>query len=341
MFVYKANYSLRTALRVLIPIHSFTAKNENELYAKVRGFDWSEYLTERQTFAIDNTIGKNSSVKHSKFAALKTKDAIVDQFRDKSGKRPSVDTDNPDVLLNIHGFKDEFTISLDSSGNPLNQRGYRKPGGHRATLNEVLGAGLVMLSGWDQNSTLLDPMCGSGTIPIEAAMMAKGIPPQILRNEFGFMSWKNFNAILWNRVKSEARSTKRRNRAKVFASDLYGDNVKLVKQSAKKLGLTIGFEIDTADFIKIITPSNKGTIVSNPPYGERIGGSQIDEFYKKIGDKLKQDFEDWDAWMISSNFKALRALRLKPTEKHILFNGSLECQYCKYEMYAGSRDEDN
>jgi putative N6-adenine-specific DNA methylase len=335
--VYRANYTLRTALRVLIPLHTFKAKNENEFYRECRKFDWEDHIELRQTFAIDHSIGKNASLKHSQFASLKLKDAIVDHFRAKKGRRPSVNPDNPDILLNLHGFNDEYTISLDSSGKPLNQRGYRKPG-HQAPLNEVLGAGLLAISGWDKKSTLLDPMCGSGTIALEAALMAKNIPVQILRNEFGFMNWSNFNAILWNRVKHDAQREQVRGKISIYASDMSGETNRLVKHSAKLLKLGNGFEIDRRNFLDVVPPGEQGTILTNPPYGERIGGDNVGDFYTKIGDKLKQDFAGWDAWLISSNFGALRSLRLGPSEKHILFNGKLECQFCKYEMYKGSKD---
>jgi putative N6-adenine-specific DNA methylase len=337
-FIYRANYSLRTAIRVLLPIYSFTAQDEDEFYNKVKEFDWTEQLELRQTFAIDPSIAKGATIDHSLYASLKMKDALVDQFRDKFGKRPDVNKDNPDILFNLHGVKDEYTISIDSSGKLLNQRGYRKPGGHQAPLNEVLAAGLILLSGWDRETDLLDPMCGSGTIPIEAAMIAQNIPPQVLRNDFGFMNWRNFNAILWNRIKSEEMAKKTRRKCTIYASEKYDDLAKLVKGSVKKLGLKAGFEINTEDFIKGTPPTKKGIIVMNPPYGERIGGSQIIEFYKKIGDKLKNEYVGWDVWMISSNVSALKGLRLGPSEKITLYNGSLECQFCKYEMYEGSKE---
>lgn len=335
--LYRTNYSLRTALRVMVPVHSFTAKNENELYTELKKVYWDEHITIRQTFAIDHSIAKNASIKHSKYASLKMKDAIVDFFRENQGRRPSVNSDNPDVLFNLHGFKDQYTVSLDSSGQPLNQRGYRKAG-HEAPLNEVLAAGLLKTSNWDKKSTFLDPMCGSGTIPIEAALMAQNIPPQILRNHFGFMNWSSFNAILWNRVKQEEQSKKSRLKPTIYASDVDSNAIRLVKASAGKLKLTSGFEIDRRDFLSVRKPSNEGVILSNPPYGERIGGDGMADFYKKVGDKLKHDFTGWESWLLSSNFKALRSLRLSPSEKHILFNGSLECQFCRYDMYEGSKD---
>lgn len=335
-FLYRANYTLRTALRVLIPIHTLTARNETELYDHLVKFEWSDHLEMRQTFAIDPSLGKNASIKHSMYASLKMKDAIVDYFRNKTGRRPSVNPDNPGVLFNLHGNGDKYTISIDSSGKPLNQRGYRQPG-HQAPLNEVLGAGLLMLSGWDPTTPLLDPMCGTGTIPLEAAMMAKNMPVQVLRNEFGFMNWSNFNAILWNRTKSEAAAQVNRRSTAIYANDMNRDAIKMLKSSAGKLKLGTGFEITNENFLNMAVPAASGTIVSNPPYGERLGGDHVDEFYKKIGDKLKHEFTNWNAWLISSNVTALRALRLSPSEKMTLFNGPLECQFCKYELYQGSR----
>ena len=337
-FVYKTNYNLRTALRILLPIYTFDAKNERELYDQIKSFDWSVHLELRQTFAIDNAITRGASIANSQFASLKMKDAIVDHFRDKTGKRPSVNKDNPDVLLNLHGYKDQYTISIDSSGRTLNQRGYRKEGGHHAPLNEVLAAGLLKIAGWDASMPLIDPMCGSGTIAIEAAMLGKGIPAQILRNDFGFMNWSNFNAILWNRVKMESSAKRGRTKIKISASDIDNQNINLVKGSAKKLALGQGFDIFKYDFLKLPPESGNGMVISNPPYGERIGGEGMVDFYQQIGDKLKSDFDGWDAWIMSSNFEALRAIRLKPSQKTILFNGPLECQFCKYEMYLGSEE---
>lgn len=336
-FVYSANYNLRTALRVLLPIHSFLAKNEQTFYEGVRSFDWSTHLELRQTFAIDNAITRDASIANSQFASLKMKDAIVDYFRDKTGKRPSINKDNPDLLLNLHGYKDQYTISVDSSGRILNQRGYRKVAGHHAPLNEVLAAGLLKIARWDASIPLLDPMCGSGTIALEAAMLARGLPAQILRNDFGFMNWTNFNAILWNRVKMESRAKSSQTRLKIVASDIDQKNIKLVKGSAKQLALGQGFDIFKYDFLKLLPPeSGKGMIISNPPYGERIGGEGMVKFYRLIGDKLKHNFDGWNAWLLSSNFEALRALRLRPSSKEILFNGPLECQFCKYELYAAN-----
>jgi len=336
-FLYRANYTLRTALRILIPIHTIKAQNEIEFYDQLVKFNWTDHLEIRQTFAIDPSVGKNATISHSMYASLKMKDAIVDHFRDKMGKRPSVNPDNPGVLFNLHGAGDTYTISIDSSGKPLNQRGYRQPG-HQAPMNEVLAAGLLKLSGWDATTPLLDPMCGTGTIPIEAALMARNTPVQVLRNEFGFMNWTNFNAILWNRTKSDASAKMNRRAPAIYANDMNRDATKMLKSSAGKLKLGSGFEITNENFLRMAVPAASGTMVSNPPYGERLGGDNVDEFYKKIGDKLKHEFTNWNAWLISSNVTALRALRLSPSEKMILFNGPLECQFCKYELYTGSKE---
>jgi len=336
-FIYRANYALRTALRILVPIATFRAKNQHAFEKALQSIDWSDHLSIRQTFAIDDSIAGNATLRHSKFAALKVKDSIADFFMEKKGRRPSVDVKNPNVLFNLHGSQDQYTLSIDSSGKPLNQRGYRQSG-HQATLNEVLAAGMLKIARWDTQQVFMDPMCGSGTLAIEAAMLAQNLPAQILRSEFGFMNWDNFNAILWNRVKAEVQNEKKRTRVKIYASDHHPAAIKMIKASARALRLASGFEIDQKDFLKMAPPAHSGMLISNPPYGKRLGGDEINDFYKLMGDKLKQDFSGWDAWMISSNVKALKALRLRPSEKVSLFNGSLDCQYCHYEMYEGSRD---
>jgi putative N6-adenine-specific DNA methylase len=333
-FVYKANYNLRTALRILVPIYRFRARREDDLYDKVLKHDWSQYLGVGQTFAIDNTIFSDFFT-HSKFVALKTKDAMVDQFRNKFGERPSVDVENPSIKFNLHVYQDDFTISLDSSGEPLNQRGYRKAG-HEAPMNEVLAAGLLKLANWTPDKPLVDPMCGSGTILIEAGMMAKNIPPQFYRKHFAFKNWRDFNPILWNRIKSESQPRGRVKPYKILGGDIDPKAVKITQSSADKLGLAI--EVAQLDFEKQKAPFKSGMIVTNPPYGERIGDDVL-ELYKKLGDTLKHQFVGWEAWIISSNKDALKQLRLKPTESMHVYNGSLDCEYCKYDLFEGSGED--
>jgi len=229
-FIYRANYALRTALRILVPIATFRAKNQHAFEKALQSIDWSDHLSIRQTFAIDDSRAGNATLRHAKFAALKVKDSIADFFMEKKGRRPSVDVKNPNVLFNLHGSQDQYTLSIDSSGKPLNQRGYRQSG-HQATLNEVLAAGMLKIARWDTQQVFMDPMCGSGTLAIEAAMLAQNLPAQILRSEFGFMNWDNFNAILWNRVKAEVQNEKKRTRVKIYASDHHPAAIKMISSS--------------------------------------------------------------------------------------------------------------
>jgi putative N6-adenine-specific DNA methylase len=336
-FLYSANLNLRTALRVLVPVYTFTARNENELYNKVKAHDWSRYLDVSQTFAIDNTVFSEYFT-HSKYAALKMKDAVVDQFRDKFDIRPSVDVENPDILFNLHAYKDQLTISLDSSGHPLNQRGYRDKG-HKAPLNEVLAAGLLLLSGWDKSIPLIDPMCGTGTIITEAVMIALNIAPQLYQNDFGFKNWKEFQPMIWNRVKSEAQAKVRRSPLMITGGDIDGKAVAMAKGALKQMRVGRDVQIRQISFEQHKPKTREGMIITNPPYGERIG-DDILELYKNLGDTLKNNFTGFDAWVISSNLDALKQLHLKPTEKISLYNGSLEVQFCKYEMYEGRKIDD-
>lgn len=330
-FLYSANLNLRTALKVLVPIYEFKARTEKELYDRIYDHDWSQYLAKHQTFAIDNTVF-SEYFRHSKYAALKAKDAIVDQFRKKYGERPSVNIDYPDIQFNLHAFKDHFSVSLDSSGAPLNQRGYRSKG-HAAPLNEVLAAGMIKISGWSPDQKLLDPMCGSGTILTEAAMMAYNIPPNLNRKNFGFRGWNDFEPMLWHRIKLEAESKIRKIPVDISGYDIDRNAVALSKRSFKAMDLGREISVRHADFF---TYKNRGQfngmLITNPPYGERIG-EEISDLYQKLGDQLKQNFQGGTAWILSSNKSALRSLRLRPEEKVSLYNGSLACEFCKYELF--------
>jgi putative N6-adenine-specific DNA methylase len=334
-FVYRINYAARTALRVLIPIHTFKAKSDQELYTKIRDFDWSVYMTIHQTFAIDPTIF-SEYFKHSKFASLKMKDAMVDGFRAKYGKRPNVDIDNPDVRFNLHIYKDQVTISLDSSGTPLNQRGYR-PEGHAAPLNEILAAGMLKLAKWEKSIPLVDPFCGTGTILVEAAMMAQHIPPQHKRDHFGFRTWSSFEPMIWNQVKAEELAKVRKSDLDITGGDIDPDAAVMARKSLKMAGVGRQVKVKEVSFEKNKPVVESGMIITNPPYGERIG-ERINDLYHEMGDAFKHNFEGFDVWVLSSNQKALKQLRLKPTQQIDLFNGSLECQFCKYEMYSGTKE---
>ena len=330
-FLYRANLALRTALKILVPVHTFRAKNEKELYDRMMEFDWSIFLDVDQTFAIDNVVF-SELFKHSKYVALKAKDAIADQFRNKYRRRPSIDTEKPDVLLNVHCANDAFTISLDSSGDPLNQRGYRETG-HRAPMNEVLAAGMVKLSGWEKNMPLVDPMCGSGTILIEAAMIAMNMAPNLKRKDFGFRTWPEFSPVLWNRVKIEEQSKVRKPSIDFTGIDMDPKAVGMARKSLGKIGLRREVRIREMDFRDFKPISSEGMIITNPPYGERIGEDDINAFYVSMGDAFKQNFNGYDAWLISSNKKALKQIGLRYETRQTLFNGPLECDYCHYKLY--------
>ncbi|MFY0599440.1 MAG: hypothetical protein JXR03_07190 [Cyclobacteriaceae bacterium] len=334
-FLYKANMNLRLALKILVPIYRFTARNEDELYTEVYKFDWSKYLKNEQTFAIDNTIF-SEFFRHSKYAALKTKDAIVDQFRNKTGIRPSVDIKRPDIQFDLHAFKDQFTISLDSSGDTLNKRGYHEPG-HQAPMNEVLAAGLLKLAGWEKSIPLIDPMCGSGTILFEAALMGMNIAPQMYRRDFAFKNWNSYDPTIWNRVRAEAQAAIRKTPLQISGGDIDLMAVKLVEKTIRKLKMNDTISVRKIAMEKHSPKTPDGMLITNPPYGERIG-ENVNELYKMIGDTLKNHYDGFDAWIISSNMAAFKHVRLRASKKIVLFNGSLECKFQKYEMYKGSLD---
>jgi len=329
--LYRANVSLRTALKILVPIYTFKAKNQQEIYDRMMEFDWSHFLDVDQTFAIDDVVF-SELFKHTKFVALKAKDAIVDQFRNKYRRRPSIDTDYPDVLLNLHCSNDYFTISLDSSGEPLNQRGYREKG-HRAPMNEVLAAGMLKLANWKKDIPLVDPMCGSGTIITEAAMMAMNMPPNIKRNNFGFRTWPEYSPILYNRIKTELESQIRKPALNIVGIDIDSEVIPLARKALSKIGLRREVKIREMDFRDFRPIEEKGMIITNPPYGERIGGDNVLDFYESVGDAFKNNFKGYDAWLISSNKQALKKIGLKDSKRLKLYNGKLECDFCKYEMY--------
>lgn len=330
-FIYKANLHLRTAMKVLVPIHQFKANSEQELYDNIYEMDWSSYMDHNRTFLVDSVIFSKIFT-HSHYVALKTKDAIVDYFRDNFRRRPSVDTTNPDVKINLHCADNLFTLSLDSSGAPLNQRGYREDG-HKAPMNESLAAGMLMLSGWDKSQPLVDPMCGSGTILTEAAMMAMNVPPNLSRNYFGFKNWSTFNPMLWNKVKSEAEANIRKPQLEMTGIDIDPKAVSLARRSLAKIGLRREIKIKEMDFRDFKPIHESGMIITNPPYGERIGRDNVFEFYQSMGDALKQNFNGYEAWLISSNTKALKKIGLRYEQKKTLYNGKLECDFCQYKMY--------
>lgn len=333
--IYKANYLCRTALRILKPIGVFTVRNEDELYKKVKQIDWTQVFSLRQTFSISASVF-NSSMTHSLFVSQKAKDAIVDQFRDKIGKRPSVDTENPDIHIDVHISKEKCTLSLNSSGHSLHQRGYRVAV-DKAPINEVLAAGLIKLSGWQKDGDFFDPMCGSGTIPIEAAMEAMNIPAGYYRKKFAFESWKDFDYTLWNQIKYHADAEIKEHDLPIIASDQSYKAFKIARSNFRNAKLDQDITLINKPFEKINPESGKGILIFNPPYGERLEEGDIIALYKHIGDVLKTKFQGYEAWIITSNLEAAKYIGLRPSKKIHLYNGPLESRFLKFEMYAGSR----
>ncbi len=334
-FVYRANYFLRTALRVLIPIFDFDCKNDDDLYNGIKDFAWEDIFDLDMTFAIDSVISY-SAFNHSNYVALKAKDAIVDRFRDKFGKRPNIDNTNPDMRINIHIFRSKCTVSLDSSGDSLHKRGYRGPQ-TIAPLNEVLAAGMLLIAGWGKEEIpFMDPMCGSGTLVVEAALIANKIAAGKLRR-FGFQSWNDYDRKIFNTIKEEAKEAEIEYKPQIIGSDKNQEAIMIAANNAKRAGLAGRIALEIKKFEDQSSEGDEGLIVTNPPYGERIKESDIIDLYKMIGDKLKQEYTGYEAWVITSNFNALKMLGLRPAKKHTLFNGALECKFHKYELYQGSR----
>ena len=334
-FMYKANLALRTALKILKPIYYFKAKDENGLYKGIQGIDWSKYLKSNQTFVIDTTI-HSENFKHSQFVSQKSKDAIVDQFRDKTGQRPSIDKDFPDLRINIHIDKDQVSVALDTSGYSLHQRGY-KTATNIAPINEVLAAGMLLLSGWDGGSDFLDPMCGSGTILAEAAMIACNIPANINRKEFAFEKWNDWDNDLFDQISDSLLKKVREFHYTISGFDKAPSAVEKAKANIKNANLEEYVSISQANFFES-KKENAGPLqmVFNPPYGERLD-IEMERFYRELGDTLKNNYPNTNAWFITANLEALKFVGLKPSRKIKLFNASLEARLVKYEMYSGSK----
>jgi putative N6-adenine-specific DNA methylase len=334
-FMYKANLSLRTALKILKPIYQFRAFNDQSLYKGIQGIDWSKYLNASQTFVIDTTI-HSDNFKHSQFVSQKAKDAIVDQFREKFGQRPSIDKDFPDLRINIHIDRDQCTVSLDTSGASLHHRGYRSAT-NIAPINEVLAAGMLLLSGWDGSSDFLDPMCGSGTILAEAAMIACNIPANINRKEFAFEKWNDWDNDLFDQIIDSLMKRTKEFHYKIIGYDKAPSAVNKAKDNIVNANLEDYVTISQVNFFD----TKKETVgplhmVFNPPYGERLD-IDLERFYRELGDTLKNNYPNTNAWFITANLEALKFVGLRPSRKIKLFNGSLEARLVKYEMYEGSK----
>ena len=333
--LYRVNYSVRTALSVLMPIADFRIRSKEDLYKGGSKIEWDRFMDIDDTFSIVPVIN-SPHFGHTGYAGLIIKDAIADYFRNKTGRRPSVDTTNPRILINLHISNDNVTISLDSSSVPLYKRGYRQEQ-TVAPLNEVLAAGILLLSGWNVSSTLTDPMCGSGTIPIEAGLIASKIPPGKFRQFFGFQKWKDFDEDLFEKIKIECNSQIGLSPVKIFGSDISEETLKFAKANVARAGLSDVITLEKSDFKDLKSIDEHGYLFLNPPYGLRIKPEEIDMLYGMIGTTLKHNFPGTTAWLITSNKESLKHIGLKPKEKYTLFNGALECVLLKYEMYTGTK----
>jgi len=333
--LYKANLWCRTALRILKPLYSFPAATNEALYKGIYEFEWEKIFSVDNTFAID-TVVNDSSFTHSHFVSQKVKDAIADKFRSVGGSRPTVNIENPDIRINIHIYKYICDVSLDSSGESLHKRGYRVAGG-LAPLSEVLAAGLILLSGWNGEGNFIDPMCGSGTIVIEAALISQHIAPGIFRKSFSFMNWKDFDASLWNELKRQATEQQTECSCHISGSDIEARAIRNTRGNIISAGMQKSISLQVAAFNEFKAPEGGGVMIINPPYGERMVEDDIVAFYKSIGDALKKNYHGYDAWIISSDMNALKFLGLKPTRKITIFNGPLECRYMKFSIYEGSK----
>ncbi len=336
-FLYKANLCLRTALKVIIPIHSFKATDNESFYNGIKEIAWEKFIAYTDSIKIECVVNSDF-FEHSLFMSQKAKDGIVDRFRDRYGKRPDVDLIHPSLRIYIHIFKDEVSVNIDSSGELLYKRGYRTDT-NKAPINEILAAGLVMLSGWQPHKQLIDGMCGSGTIAIEAALWANNIPPGIFRQEFAFMRWKNYDAKLFELITESSLNKIKEQELDIVANEIYEPTVKKMMNNLKNAKLQDIIKISNKNFFDLTTDRKNGFIILNPPYGERIEKQEIADFYKQIGDKLKKDFAGFTCWIITSSAEGFKNIGLRPTRKITLFNGSLECRYLKYEMYEGSKKD--
>ncbi len=336
--LYRANLWLRTASRVLVPITSFRAGDADAVYEQVKQIDWNKYMDLTTTFSIDATV-YSETFKHSRYVTYKVKDAIADRFNEQYGKRPSVRVTDPDLYINVHIAEQRVTISLDSSGDSLHKRGWRVAN-TEAPINEALAAGLLLLAGWKGQSDLYDPMCGSGTILIEAALIALNIPPGIFRKHFAFEKWKDFNKDLFETI-SQDDSDEREFTHHIYGSDAGFYAVQAALKNVRSAGVQKYVDVKQIRMEEIKEQKADGALVMlNPPYGERLGQDKnILDLYANIGKALKFQFTGATAWIISGNEDALKCIGLKPSQKLHLLNGEIDCLFNKYELFHGEHKE--
>lgn len=334
--VYFLNYNLRCAISVLVEISKFRIKDEQDLYKKACKIDWPSFFDNKKTFAVKGAVF-STLFRHTQYPALLLKDAIVDTFREHGQERPNVQLKTPQVMFDLY-IKDVYvTVSLNTSGAPLFQRGYRESVGD-APLNEVVASGLLRLSGWTPETNLFDPFCGSGTILIEAAMRAAGIPPAIERQHFAFKNFKNFDAELWESIQGETNRRITKLPCQIVGSDKSSDMMMKAKRNLRGLGLARLVEVKPDAFQEATKPFEEGMVITNPPYGERIMEAEaVENMYEEFGTWMKHELPGYQCWIISSNDEALKRVGLKPSKKMRLFNGDLECSFRRFDMYQGSK----
>ena len=330
--MYRANFCLRTAIRILRPIKHFTAQDADEVYEQIKAIHWEDYLDTSKSFAVDAVVF-SEEFRHSKFVSYRVKDAIVDYFREKTGKRPSVRINKPDVLLNIHIAQTDCTLSLDSSGESLHRRGYRQEA-VEAPLNEVLAAGMILMTGWHGECDLIDPMCGSGTIPIEAALIARNIAPGVFRKEFAFEKWVDFDRDLFDAIYNDD-SQEREFEHKIYGYDNSPKAHEIAMHNVKAAGVSKDIILKLQPFQQFEQPKEKSIIITNPPYGERISTNDLLGLYEMIGERLKHAFTGNSAWILSYRDECFDKIGLKATQRIPLFNGALECEFRQYEIFDG------
>ena len=334
--MYRANFQLHTAIRILKPIARFKARSADEVYEEVKKIDWSKYIEKGKTFSVDSVV-YSEEFRNSRFVTYKVKDAIVDQFRENTGTRPNISVSNPDIRLNIHIAEADATLSLDSSGESLHRRGYRQES-VEAPLNEVLAAGMILMTGWRGETDFIDPMCGSGTLLVEAALIAHNMSPGIFRKEFAFEKWPDFDAELFDTIYNDD-SQEREFTHHIYGYDIDMKAVNTARLNVRAAGLSNDITVENADFKDFTQPKEKSLLVVNPPYGERISTPNLLNTYKMVGERLKHAFMGNEAWVLSYREECFEAIGLKPSIKIPVFNGSLECEFRKYSIFDGTMKE--
>lgn len=334
--LYKANFCSRMALRFLVPVLEAEVKNAQQLFDVVNAYPWWNVFRVEKTFAIESKVNQVEWVDNSQFVSLKVKDAIVDAFRDETGKRPSVNKEKTDVGLVVHLFKERLVISLDSTGPSLHLRGYRTEG-HLAPVNEVLAAGIIGLSGWDKKSELIDFMCGSGTLLIEAASMARQIPPGMIPRKYCFMHWNGYDFAGFEKVKTAAIENIKEYCPPISGCDVSFGAVKASRAHLKACGLEENVRVQPSDFTEKKPVFENGMVITNPPYGDRLNEDDVKALYKKMGDHLKKHYAGFEAWIFTGSPEGMRSIGLHPKRKIELYNGPIECRLLKYELYSGTK----